>query len=82
MILERDKMSKQLVKAAIGFEILFVLSLCFSWWYYTECEKEKKENAKNAETPINTGSTTAVLQQYYDDNLEEKAEEAHQAPSV
>jgi hypothetical protein len=82
MVLERDKMSKQLVKAAIGFEILFVLSLCFSWWYYTECEKEKKENAKNAETPINTGSTTAVLQQYYDDNLEEKAEEAHQAPSV
>jgi hypothetical protein len=82
MILEREKMSKQLVKAAIGFELLFVLSLCFSWWYYTECEKEKKENAKNAETPINTGSTTAVLQQYYDDNLEEKAEEAHQAPSV
>lgn len=82
MILERDKLSTQLVRAAVGFEILFVLSMVFSWWYYTECEKEKQENSENAETPINTGSTTAGLQQYYDDNLEEKTEEAHEAPTV
>jgi hypothetical protein len=82
MILEREKLSQQLVRAAIGFELLFVLSMCFSWWYYTECEKEKKENTKKAETSINTGSTTAVLQQYYDENLEKKPQKAHEAPSV
>ncbi|WMX17162.1 hypothetical protein [Aureispira sp. CCB-E] len=82
MTLEREKLSTQLVRAAIGFELLFLLSMGFSWWYYTECEKEKKETAQNTETPINTGSTTAVLQQYYGEKPEEKAPQPHAAPSI
>lgn len=43
---ERKKLGKQLVMAAIGFEVLFLLSMCFSWWYYTECEKERQNTSK------------------------------------
>lgn len=60
---ERADLGKQLVIAAIGFELLFVFSMCFSWWYYTECEKERQQLKKlkeTAETPINTGSTAKV----------------------
>ncbi|BDS10951.1 hypothetical protein [Aureispira anguillae] len=53
---ERMKLGEQLVIAAIGFEILFLFSLCFSWWYYTECEKERqkaKENSSPSSDPEN-----------------------------
>jgi hypothetical protein len=60
---ERVDLGRQLVIAAIGFELLFVISMCFSWWYYTECEKERQELKKvkdTAETPTNAGSTAKV----------------------
>jgi len=57
---QRAKLSEQLVYAAIGFEVLFLLSMCFSWWYYAECEKEKSTSKVIAKTPINTGSTSKV----------------------
>jgi len=50
-----------LVYAAIGFEVLFLLSMCFSWWYYAECEKEKSTSKVTTKTPIDTGSTAKVL---------------------
>jgi hypothetical protein len=64
-------------KAAIGFELLFVLSLCFSWWYYTECEKEKKgSKAKGSAAPSPPPSTEEELENIHTE------EEAHQAPSL
>lgn len=74
MILEREKLSKQLVRAAIGFELLFVLSMCFSWWYYTECEKEKKEQKVKGSTA--TSSPPKIQEE------PQNQESAHQAPSV
>lgn len=44
---ERQILGKQLVITAVTFEVLFLLSLCFSWWYHTECRKEKEKG----ETP-------------------------------
>lgn len=46
----RIELSKQLVITAITFEVLFLFSLCFSWWYYTECEKEKGTSEVQTET--------------------------------
>jgi hypothetical protein len=57
---ERADLGRQLVIAAIGFEFLFVLSMCFSWWYYTECEKERQQLKGKAEMPIDTGNTSKV----------------------
>jgi hypothetical protein len=57
---DRAALGEQLVFAAIGFEVLFLFSICFSWWYYTECEKERQQNLETAETAINTGSTAKV----------------------
>jgi hypothetical protein len=60
---ERADLGKQLVIAAVGFELLFVISMCFSWWYYTECEKERQELKKlkeTAEMPIGSGNTAEV----------------------
>jgi hypothetical protein len=60
---ERADLGRQLVIAAIGFEVLFVISMCFSWWYYTECEKERQELKKlneSAENPIKLASTSQV----------------------
>lgn len=76
---QRSELGKQLVIAAIGFEILFLLSMCFSWWYYTNCEKEKQ---KNAETPINTGKPTADQQQTYSSSDDQNEPEAHPAPKA
>lgn len=76
---QRSELSKQLVIAAIGFEILFLLSMCFSWWYYTNCEKEKLQNA---ETPINTGRPTADPQQTYSSSDDLNEPEAHPAPKA
>lgn len=56
---ERIKLSKQLVITAITFEVLFLLSLCFSWWYYTECEKEKGTSEVQPET-------SEVLTEHFD----------------
>jgi hypothetical protein len=58
--IDRAALGEQLVLTAIGFEILFLFSICFSWWYYTECEKERQQNLKTAKTPIDTGSTAKV----------------------
>lgn len=41
--IQRQELGKQLVITAIVFEVLFLLSLCFSWWYHTECRKEKEK---------------------------------------
>ncbi|WMX16308.1 hypothetical protein [Aureispira sp. CCB-E] len=76
MTLEREKLSTQLVRAAIGFELLFLLSMGFSWWYYTECEKEKKE-----------GNIAQVAAAYTPSSVQEEEkiqvpEDAHQAPSI
>lgn len=49
---ERQELGKQLVITAVTFEVLFIISLCFSWWYHTECRKEKEK-----------GGTTEVLTQ-------------------
>jgi hypothetical protein len=57
---ERADLGRKLVIAAIGFEVLFVLSMCFSWWYYVECEKERQQLKEKAEMPIDTGSTSKV----------------------
>lgn len=56
----RIELGKQLVITAITFEVLFLFSLCFSWWYYTECEKERQQKVETAETAIDTGSTSKV----------------------
>ena len=62
---QRAKLGDQLVIAAIGFEVLFLLSMCFSWWYYTECEKERKhilETSKvTAELPTNPSVETSKV---------------------
>ena len=61
--IERSDMGQQFVILALTLEFLFVFSMCFSWWYYAECEKERQELKKlkeAAETPINTGSTAKV----------------------
>lgn len=58
--IDRAALGKQLVLTAIGFEVLFLFSICFSWWYYTECEKERQQQLETAETPIDTGSTAKV----------------------
>ncbi|WP_156039725.1 hypothetical protein [Aureispira sp. CCB-QB1] len=47
---ERAELSKTLVITAIVFEVLFVLCTCFSWWYYTECRKERVEKTPPTET--------------------------------
>ena len=60
---DRAKLGKQLVYAAIGFEVLFLFSMCFSWCYYTECAKEKNTLEVTAKTPINTGIETLEVQQ-------------------
>jgi hypothetical protein len=60
---ERADMGQQFVILALTLEFLFVLSMCFSWWYYAECEKERQQLKKveeTAETPINAGSTAKV----------------------
>lgn len=57
---QRTELSKQLVTTAIVFEVLFLLSLCFSWWYDTECKKEKEKIAVTTETPTESAVTTAV----------------------
>ena len=60
---ERADLGRQLVIAAIGFELLFVISMCFSWWYYTACVKERQELKKlneSAENPIKLASTSQV----------------------
>jgi Na+-transporting methylmalonyl-CoA/oxaloacetate decarboxylase gamma subunit len=57
---DRMELGKQLVVTAVVFEILFLFSLCFSWWYYTECEKEKNTAKVPAETPIDRAVTAAV----------------------
>jgi len=67
---ERADLGRKLVIAAIGFELLFVFSMCFSWWYYTECEKERQELKKIAEDLASTGSTSEVTE----DTLEVKLE--------
>jgi hypothetical protein len=41
--IQRQELGKQLVVTAVVFEVLFLLSLCFSWWYHTECRKEKEK---------------------------------------
>ncbi|WMX12416.1 hypothetical protein [Aureispira sp. CCB-E] len=41
---QRQELGKQLVITAVVFEVLFLLSLCFSWWYHAECKKEKDES--------------------------------------
>ena len=50
---ERQELGKQLVITAVTFEVLFLLSLCFSWWYHTECRKEKE---KGGTTEVSTQS--------------------------
>lgn len=57
---ERADLGRQLVTAAIGFEVLFVLSMCFSWWYYTECEKERQDLQESLEQPTSTNPPPVV----------------------
>ena len=54
--IERSDMGQQFVILALTLEFLFVFSMCFSWWYYAECEKERQQSKKAAET----GDTTEV----------------------
>ena len=56
--IKRKKLSKQLVITAVTFEVLFLLSLCFSWWYHSECRKEKE-----------TGNTLEVTTQSTDKEI-------------
>jgi hypothetical protein len=61
--IERADLGQQFVTLALSLEFLFVISMCFSWWYYAECEKERQELKKlkeTAEMPINAGNTSEV----------------------
>lgn len=61
---ERTILTGQLVGAAVAFEVLFLLSMSFSWWYYSECQKEREGTAKvTAETPTNKGVETLEVQE-------------------
>lgn len=71
---QREKLGKQLVITAIVFEILFLLSLCFSWWYYVECKKEVKENE--------TSKTTAVTTQNIDNKQKGTLEVSEETTEV
>ena len=55
--IERAELCDILVIAALGFELLFLISMYFSWWYHTECEKERIKGQSTAkvtpETPTN-----------------------------
>jgi hypothetical protein len=71
---ERADLGRQLVIAAVGFELLFVISLCFSWWYYVECEKERQELKKIqavAEKEKKTGNTSELIRATSNANIEE-----------
>lgn len=57
---ERASLRKRTVQAAVGFELLLLVSVCFSWWFYVECQKEKPEAEQPAEHPINKGGSPAV----------------------
>lgn len=37
---KREYLGRLLVYVAAGLELLFLFSLTFSWWYYSECAKE------------------------------------------
>lgn len=54
---DRTKLGKQLVTAAVVFELLFLLSLCFSWWYDTECRKERQQSNTDAVQEENSSPT-------------------------
>lgn len=66
---ERSKLGDQLVLAAIVFELLFLLSMCFSWWYYVECEKERQE------TRDETSSKTVLPSKAIEEKEEKTSEE-------
>lgn len=56
--IKRQELQLQLEYAVIGFETLLLLCLCFSWWYYDNCRKER---LGMAETPaVKTTSTTPI----------------------
>jgi hypothetical protein len=79
---ERIKLSKQLVITAITFEVLFLLSLCFSWWYYTECEKEKGTSKTTEVTTQKADNEQKRTLEVHKQTLEVQAEtlEVHGAP--
>lgn len=58
---ERDNLSKQLVVAAVTFEVLFLLSLCFSWWYYAECLKENETTEVTTQDTVNQNKGTTEV---------------------
>lgn len=70
---DRLALGDKLVVVALVFEIIFLLSLYFSWWYYTECEKERQKD-KAALTPDNSLSPTS--------NTEPNTKEVEQLETV
>lgn len=74
---ERAVLADKLVIAAIGFEVLFVISMCFSWWYYVECEKERRKQKEATEKLKNANGTTEVPTQKAD-NKSDSATGVHQ----
>ncbi|BDS13032.1 hypothetical protein [Aureispira anguillae] len=59
---ERKTLRQQLEYTVLGFETLLLLCLCFSWWYYDNCRKERlgleETTAVENEEPT---ATTAVV---------------------
>lgn len=78
---QRELLSEELVIAAIGFELLFIISMCFSWWYFTNVKKEKEEIEK-AKRKNSSATSNKPNESKANNDLAEEDEdaEAHQAP--
>jgi len=55
---ERQALRQQLEYAVVAFEMLLLLCLSFSWWYYDNCRQER---LGLAETAAVEGETAAVV---------------------
>ena len=71
---ERADLRETLVWAAVGFELLLLVSMVFSWWYYVECQKEKSEQEQPAESSINTSVEPAVGKEKPADGQQDESE--------
>jgi hypothetical protein len=67
---ECETLEQQLEYAVVVFEVLLLLCLSFSWWYYDNCRKERLGLAETAavgtpdntiSTPITTPAVTAAV---------------------
>lgn len=69
---KRNELRQQLEYTVVGFELLLLLCLCFSWWYYDNCRKERlgmeettaveKEEVITT-TPVVTPAVTASVRE-------------------